>query len=241
MLLLALWAAFKGKLETPAKWLAALAALPLFAISLEALLSRANANWAVTAYIAAPILVALWALQSPRRLSWLKWGLIVQTLCVLGFSAVLSSEKAVDSLGQNNHVKRLRAWPATNTAIRTLAIEDYYAFIAVDNRLLFYNLEHYGDWTPPHNMAVLKGPELKMWSLNASPAHHASLRHALPDTDKPILIVSSHHNFEKYFREDFDSLTPLEPITIELGPGKMRNLKLWRGTGYKRTTREDRN
>ena len=90
-------------------------------------------------------------------------------------------------------------------------------------------------------MAVLKLTELKMWSLNASPAHHASLRHALPDTDIPVLIVSSHHNFESYFREDFDDLTELEPVIIELGPGKTRHLKLWRGTGYKRTSREDRN
>jgi len=54
MLFLALWAAFKGRLAPPAKWLAALAALPLLVITAEALLSRANANWAVTAYIAAP-------------------------------------------------------------------------------------------------------------------------------------------------------------------------------------------
>jgi len=59
MLLIALFAAFKTHLPSPAKWIAVLTALPLLAITLEALLSRANANWAVTAYIAGPLLVAL--------------------------------------------------------------------------------------------------------------------------------------------------------------------------------------
>ena len=141
-------------------------------------------------------------------------------------------------------MKRLRAWPETNAAARTRAIEEHYSFIAVDNRLLFYNLEFYGFWIPSHNMAIKAPPDLAMWSLNASPAHHANLTRALPDTDEPVLILSQHHDFEKYFREDFETLTEMEPIKIDLGPGKsgrkIRHLKVWRGTGYKRTSREDR-
>lgn len=241
MLLLALWAAFKGKFETPAKWIAALAALPLLAITLEALLSRANANWAVTAYIAAPILVAIWAVQSQRRLMWLKWGLIGQTAILLCLGGLLSSEHFVDTVGVNNSVKRLRAWPETRDAIRLIAPRDQYSFIATDNRLLFYNLEYYKLFPDRNSIKVQTSPFLTMWSLNASPAHHANLTRALPDTDEPVLLLSYHHNFESYFREDFDSLIELEPIQIKLGPGKIRHLKVWRGTGYKRTTREDRN
>jgi len=110
MLLMAFIAVLKGKLNSPAKWLAALAALPLLAITLEALLARANANWAVTAYVTAPILVALWAVQSERRLMWLKWGLIVQTTLVICLSTLGTSERFADAAGLNNSVKRLRAW-----------------------------------------------------------------------------------------------------------------------------------
>ena len=230
MLLLALLAAVKSRLASPAKWLAALAALPLLAITFEALLSRANANWAVTAYIAAPILVALWATQTQRRLLWLKWGLILQTACVLCVAGLAVSEKSVDAAGLTNAVKRLRAWPETTAVVKArLAIEDY-AYVAADNRLVFYDMNYYG----------VGKTKLAMWSLNASPAHHASLTRALPDTDAPVLILSQHHNFEAYFRDDFKTLTELEPITIQLGPGKTRILKAWRGTGYTRTSREDR-
>jgi len=230
MLLIALVAAARGRLESPAKWLAALAALPLLAITLEALLSRANANWAVTAYIAAPILVGFWAVQTPRRLTWLKWGLIAQTAIVLVIGGLAASEKTVDAVGLNNGVKRLRAWPETAEAIKASLTETDYTYVAADNRLVFYDLNYYG----------VGETELTMWSLNASPAHHASLTRALPDTDAPVLILSYHHNFEKYFRDDFETLTELDSIKIDLGPGKTRNLKLWRGRGYKRTSREDR-
>ena len=80
-----------------------------------------------------------------------------------------------------------------------------------------------------------------MWSLNASPEHHASLTRALPDTDEPVLILSYYDKFENFFREDFETLTELDPIKIDLGRKKSRVLKLWRGTGYKRTSRENRN
>ena len=241
MLLIAMVAAARGRLRSPAKWLAALAALPLLAITLEALLSRANANWAVTAYIAAPILVALWAVQTQRRTAWLKWGLIVQTIFVLAIGGLAVSEKTVDAAGLTNAVKRLRAWPETSEAVRDEANKGNYAFIATDNRLLFYDLNYYSIFQKfPTVKMNPPPPELAMWSLNASPAHHASLTRALPDTDAPVLILSYHHNFEAYFRADFETLTELDPITIDLGPGKTRHLKVWRGTGYKRTSREDR-
>jgi len=242
-LLLALIAAFKGQFQTPTRWIAALSALPLLAITLEALLSRANANWAVTAYVAGPILVALWATQTERRLAWLKWGLIAQTAIVLIIGGLITSPKTVDAAGLTNSVKRLRAWPETTAAIRMRLSEDNYAFIATDNRLVFYDLNYYGDEQHEQHDPVVENttpPELTMWSLNASPAHHASLTRALPNTDKPVLIVSYHHNFENYFREDFKVLEAMPPIKIDLGRGKTRHLKVWRGTGYKRTPREDR-
>ena len=184
----------------------------------------------MTAYIAGPLLVALWAVQSPNRLAWLKWGLILQTALVISVGTIAMSEKTVDAAGLTNAFKRLRAWPKTAEDVKAKLAQGDYAFIAVDNRLVFYDLNYYG----------IGETELTMWSLNASPAHHANLTRALPNTNEPILILSYHHNFETYFREDFETLTELAPIEIDLGPEKTRVLKLWRGTGYKRTSREDR-
>ncbi len=245
LLLIALIAAFRGKLSTPShspvKWLAVFAALPLIAITIEALLSRANANWAVTAYVAAPILVAFWATRTSRRLAWLKWGLIVQTGTCLFMGGILTNERTVDAVGFSNAVKRLRAWPETSDQIRAKLALGSFEYIAVDNRLVFYDLNYY-EITPdiPDVKISHSPPELAMWSLNASPAHHANLTRALPDTARSVLLVSYHHNFEAYFHEDFETLEALPPIEIDLGGGKTRVLKAWRATGYRKTSREDR-
>jgi 4-amino-4-deoxy-L-arabinose transferase-like glycosyltransferase len=235
LLLIALVSAFRGNLPRPARWLAALSALPLIAITLEALLSRANANWAVTAYVAGPILVALWATQSSKRLAWLKWGLVAQTAISLFVGGMAATERSVDAVGLTNSVKRLRAWPETMSLIQARLAKDEYAFVVADNRLVFYDLYYYGA-----ERDRLDGTKLAMWSLNASPAHHANLTLALPDTDQPVLLISYHHNYDKYFREDFATLEALPPIKVDLGRGKIRDLKIWRGTGYRKTTREDR-
>ncbi len=235
ILLIALVSAVRGQLPKPVRWLAALAVLPLLAITLEALLSRANANWAVTAYVAGPILVAAWATQSSNRLTWLKWGLVAQTVFCFTLGGLASSTSSVDAVGLANSVKRLRAWPDTTALIQARLSEDDYAFIAADNRLVFYDLNYYG--TERNQLAET---ELAMWSLNASPAHHASLTRALPETDQPVLLISYHHNYDDYFREDFVSLEPLAPIKVDLGRGKVRYLKVWRGSGYRKTNREDR-
>ncbi len=230
MLILAIIATFKSKLSTPAKWLAGFAMLPLLAITLEALLSRANANWAVTAYGAAPILVALWAIESKKRMTWLKGGLAVQTAVVLFVGLAATTTAGVDALGLDNAVKRLRAWPETAKAVEIKAAEKDYDFIATDNRLVFYDLEHYGVGETP----------LRMWRLNATPKHHADLTKTLPQGDGKILLVSYYESFADYFREDFEVITPIETLEINLGPKKTRRLYLYEASGYSITEREDR-
>lgn len=230
MLIIAFIAAFRKTLPIPARWIAGFAALPLLAITLEALLSRANANWAVTAYGAGPILVALWATRSDTRMKWLKGGLAVQTAIVLFVGMAATTTAGVDALGLDNAVKRLRGWPATAAAVQTRAAEGDYAYIATDNRLVFYDLEHYGVGDTP----------LRMWRLNATPAHHADLTRALPEGGETVLLISYYESFGDYFREDFETLIAKPPIEIALGPRKTRRLYVFEAAGYSRTAREDR-
>ena len=235
ILLLALIAAMRGRLPAPAKWLVGFAALPLLAITVEALLSRANANWAVTAYGAGPILGAVWALQSNRRRAWLKWGLIVQTAVVLtvGVCALVPAWR--DSLGLGNSVKRMVAWPETEQALSDIYLAGFegqaFAGLATDNRLVHYDLDYYG---------IQDTAKLYMWALNDTPAHHADLTRPLPAGDGPYLIVNYYDRYAEFFREDFDHVEILPTLEIPTAGGKKRQLKLWVGYGYTPTTREDR-
>jgi len=147
---------FRKRLASPALWLALFSLTPFLVISLEAFLSRANANWAVTSYGAGVILVALWSSQTKTRLKWLKIGLGFQTIIAITIAVIFLNSSLVDQLKLDNSVKRLRAWPETAVQIEALVKDGDYDSVATDNRLVFYDLNHYGIGATP----------LQMWRLN---------------------------------------------------------------------------
>ena len=205
--------------------------MPLLVISLQALLSRANANWAVSAYAGGAVLVAIWALQTERRAKLLRWGVIGQIGLCFTVGVIALYPTARDAVGLANATKRMVAWPETTDAVRDVIARGRYAGIGTDNRLVHYDLDYYG---------IDDSAPLYMWRLNAAPAHHADLTRALPAGEVTYLIVSHYESYAEYFREDFATLTPLDPLRIPIGGDKIRTLYLYAGTGYTPTTRTDR-
>ena len=239
LLIMGIGAAFKSRLQSPAKWLAIFTLSPLLIICLEALLSRANANWAVTAYISGSILSAHMLVSF-----WPKWkrafiiGTSAVTVFCLGASLIALSPALANQAGFANSLKRLRGWPATAQLIKAQYEQGHndlaFSHIVVDNRRVFFDLNYYGlspsgtDETAP----------LAMWPRYAMPRNHAELNHALPDgTSGPVLIINYYETAADDLRKDFEQLIALPPITLKLGGGKVRSYKVWAGYGYKRTTR----
>ncbi len=215
------------------KWVAALAILPLSVISLEAFLSRANANWAVTTYVASALIVAVFAVSRPKVLHALKYGLIGQSALMIVAGCIILSPALTDASGLSNSVKRLRAWPETISIMEARFSAGHegrpFEAIVTDKRLIFYNKTYYGlsDTAPLH-----------MWMLSANPSNHAELTSPLPATEGPVLLINYHEGYEPFLREDFQRLVPLSPIEIDLGGGKMRRLKTWAAYGYTPTRKE---
>ncbi|GHA89987.1 hypothetical protein GCM10009069_11430 [Algimonas arctica] len=222
LLLIAFWTARKSRKEF-SLWLVFLALTPLLVICVQALISRANANWAGAAYASAPIVLAAWAVSSERTLRWLKAGLIINALLCLIPGAVMTSPTLVDQLGFANSVKRQRAWPETVEVIRARYEAGDYAAVAVDNRLMFYDLVYYGlpETTP-----------LYMWRFEPRLNNHAELTSPLPQDDRSVLIVSYYAGYAGYFARDFETLAPLGDIEIILGGGKTRRLYTYAASGY---------
>ena len=226
--LLALLAAMRGKLSGPAKWIAFFGISPLLIISLEALLSRANANWAVTSYIAGAILTAHFGLTyGPRAVKWLKGGIWVQTAICLVLGTALLSPSLTNSFGLANAVKRLRAWPETTAQIRQIYASGHegqaFQTITTDQRILFYDLTYY---TREEKLP------LTILMPGGKASHHAHLTSALPAQDGPILVINYYANNLDDLQRDFARLDPLPSIDIDLGGGKRRALKVWAGYGY---------
>jgi len=232
MLLAALWAALKGRLDTPSIGLAGFVLSPLLIISFEALISRANANWAVTAYVAGSMLTAHYL-----SIGWDKWrrffligtGVITAT-CFAVIMAVIIP-KSADKVGLSNSLKRLRGWPDTSALIAAQYGQGHdgqsFSHIMVDNRRVFFGLNYY---------ELPKTAPLKMWMHKAAPQNQAELKHPLPHHTKgPVLVIAYFDKYEPELREDFERLESLPPITLELGGGKRRDYKVWAGYNYTRT------
>jgi len=232
---LALIAALKGKLDIPAGWIAAFGLSPLVIISIEALLSRANANWAVTTYIAGSILTAHYCVKMwPKVRHWLTGGIAVQSIICLVAVAGMLVPTFGNALGLANSVKRLRAWPETVKVLEDVIAEGHdgksYQIIAADKRIIYYDLKYYGleDTLP-----------LKMWMYKADPENHAELSAPLGPTSGPVLVINYYSDYVDEMQSDFDRLVPLPPLDIDLGGGKRRQLKLWAGYNYTPTTSRD--
>lgn len=223
LLLIAFWATRTSRRDFNL-WLVLLALTPLLVICVQALISRANANWAGAAYASAPIVLAVWAMQSERLLRWLKVGLILNGLLCIIPGAVMTSPTLTDRLGFANTVKRQRAWPETVEAIRAHFASGDYDAVVVDNRLMFYDLLYYGlpDTAP-----------LYMWRFEPRLNNHAELTSALPQDDRAVLIISYYAGYADYFARDFETLTPLAEINIALGGGKTRRLYTYAASGYR--------
>ena len=233
LLLCALRAALKGRLQTPSLWLAGFVLSPLLIILLEAFLSRANANWAVTAYATGSILSAHFLVQS-----WPQWGRIfirtkaVVTAFCFAVGLLVINPAFADKMGLSNSLKRLRAWPETSALIEAHYKAGHeglsYSHIAVDNRRVFFSLNYYG---------LPRTASLKIWRRISKPQNHAELKHPLADgTIGPVLIIAYFKNYTPELEEDFDRLVPLEPIALDLGGGISRSYNVWAGYGYKQTT-----
>jgi len=138
----------------------------------------------------------------------------------------------VNQLGAANSVKRLRAWPQTVETIDAQFIKGHqgqdYSAIVLDNRRLFYDALYYGlaDTAP-----------IYIWQESRELHSHADLTHpfsqaASPKNGTPVLLINYAFDNLEDFNADFERLDPLPVIEIDLGGGKMRQLKAWAAYGY---------
>lgn len=233
LLLIALSALLKPAKSRPefSFWLAVFVLTPLLVISVQALISRANANWAAAAYAGAPILLAGWAAR-PQSRTWVRGSLFaaIGLNGALAFAApvIMTQPAWVDKMGFANSVKRLRAWPETVARIEARLAAGHYDAVAVDNRLVFYDLTYYG---------LADRAPLLQWRYDPDVDNHAELTSPLPDNDpRTILLLSVHDDYASYFADDFNDLTREADMVIDLGGGKERRFRVYRASGYKTPT-----
>jgi 4-amino-4-deoxy-L-arabinose transferase-like glycosyltransferase len=146
----------------------------------QALLSRAHANWAAFAYVAATVLVVAALLQDGwTRLFRLSLGIHLAAALLIGTGGILAGRVALPG---GDPYARVLGWKATAQSASDMARNGGYRAIAVDRRSLAAELLYYlrDDGIP---VVALRG--------DGPPSDHFELTRPLTsETPRPVLLVS---------------------------------------------------
>lgn len=207
-------------------WLLCFILPPLLVIAAQAVISRAHANWAASAYPAACVLVAFW-LTSVRWNALIKGGLAINVLIGALFTIVWVAPQIGDAVGITGVYKRVRGWEDTATGLARIARENDVSALMFDEREIWHGVDYYG-----RNIADL--PPVRSWRRLDQPRSHAEEAGALqPGEDRRVLVASVRGDFRPRIRADFETAEPAGDLTISLGGDKVRHLKLYLASGYK--------
>jgi 4-amino-4-deoxy-L-arabinose transferase-like glycosyltransferase len=183
---------------------------PFVVVGIQALLSRANANWAAAAYIPAAVLVGGLVVRWWPSL-WTRIGvgvtLVVQGLVVGFLVLAIASPAIADAVGRSNDIKRMRGWKdvvdATVQRAQVEQADQGLTAVAVDSRFLFNAMAYYGrDY-----FGKPGAPPLTIWLRRDKAGNQAEARHPLtPAQGRRVLAV-----VEDEVRRDADGVAKMAP------------------------------
>jgi len=211
----------KDSIDFRLLWLASFAVPALSVGIVQGFISRANANWAATAYVAATVLVVAWLLKS-RAKPLLPASFILHNVFGLLLVAVVIWPSLIVTLDRTNDFKRVRGWEEIGKYVEVRAnggIDGQpYTAVLVNDRLTYGELLYYAP-----DMAV----PLTMWDANGVPENHFELMDPFTaDLDGNVLIVARGNGAE-HIASAFARARELEPLSVQIGGGRTRDYRLF--------------
>lgn len=189
-----------------ARWLLCFVLPVLIFILAQAVISRAHANWAATAYPGAALLVAAW-FTGRRGVLWASLG--VNSLIAALFLAVpFLSAQQTEALGIDNALKRTRGWNQAAEQLFAEAERLGATAVLVDDREAWHGLDFY---------AQERGVPLISWRRYASPKSFSEREPLEPPADARVLVASIHPGMRPKLRSDFATFDPAGQVRIGLG------------------------
>lgn len=213
------------KTATPGadQFLALFSAPILIVACLQAFVSRANANWAGPAYVAATILAVAWLVRGGDRV-WLNLGglkarlksllwisLGIHMISGLTLYALITVPGAIETFGLENAFKDLRGWDKLAPRVERLAASGRYRALMTDYRWTTAELLYYGRKI---------GLPIVMFDVDGIPGNEYELsRPYRRETGGPVLFVSYYPDTSRVLSR-FRVAEPLEtfPMPRSLAP-----------------------
>jgi 4-amino-4-deoxy-L-arabinose transferase-like glycosyltransferase len=210
--------------------------LPLGFITAQALLSRAHANWAASAYPAAVV----WMAGSLGARPWGRTA-IMSTAVVNGAMSVALVVFAVapgwaDAVGLGSAYKRTRGWDEVCAVTAARAAQRPYTAVVVDHRALFFALSYY--CRPERILQPL--PPVRMWLLRDEAANHAAMNAPMTaEAGSLVLGVNMGEGYVQLMHDDFAAAALIAEARVPLGANETRWLGFSDLAGFQPVPRDD--
>ncbi|HEX6860720.1 MAG TPA: glycosyltransferase family 39 protein [Caulobacteraceae bacterium] len=221
--------AFRRRLTREDALLLCWALPPLVIVAAQAFISRANANWAASAYVAGSVLAAAWLVRWKARW-WTIAALAIQGAVAALFLLWAADPRIADAMGASNSFKRARGWEQTVAAITNRAeMESGLTAIAVDDRFLFNVAAYYGRdfFNRPD------APPLRMWVSGAVAGNQAEAEAPLtPRLGGRVLAASLEGTYRDRMAADFARARTVEIARVRLDRKRTRRVELMVGEGF---------
>lgn len=222
------WRAWREGLPQADRFLLAFALPVLVFITLQALVSRAHANWAAVSYVAASVLVTVTMVREIEK-RWLQRSLALNVVVMLAIVAgtLVAGRFALPS-GVDPFARTL-GWRETAAVTRTQLDAarrngSPFAQVLTDDRALTAELLYYMRDEPTPVAA---------WKPEGRPTDHYELTRPFTGATGPVLLVSLDDSPDDIIRH-FTSVRRIATRPVKAGAGKPRNITFHALEGYTR-------
>ena len=196
-------------------------------ITMQALLSRAHANWSAGAYPAAAIFVTVFLSEHRWRLFRISLWLNLGAGLVIGLAPAFAPRLA--PFESNQALSRTLGWRELAAVVRTKLDENQYGSILLPTRELASELLYY--------MRASR-PPLFVWRTGTWPAYHYEMtRPFTASSPEPVLFVSL-RECPRDVRAAFDSVTDLGTVDVPIGAQTKRTVHFCRLEGFRKPDAE---
>lgn len=214
----------RGKWSEPDRFLAFFCYPIVALILVQALLSRAHANWAATAYCAATPLVVAWIAQRGR--GWLTGSLAVHVIAAVALYLVVLLPGPVASALGRDPLAKLHGWGEMAADVERRLQAEGAAVLLFDDRMTYTSLAH-----KLHGKPIL----FYMWDYDGHIGNHYELTRRLDSTvavSGPVILVVRKDN-ARGIAESFADSRPLAPVRRTDAAGSVKSYSLFRLDGYR--------
>lgn len=192
------------------RWLACFIVPVLLIIAGQAVLSRAHANWAATAYPAASVLIASVVVQ---RRAWAIafWAGVGLHVVMALFVAVIGMgpQSWSAAVGQDNALKRVRGWEDLAQQLVLEAEREKPTAILVDEREIWHGLDYY--------LRDELDVPLILWRYNEGAKSFAETVPMSDAIDARVLVASYRHEYRPRIKADFATWEAIGEVGVFLG------------------------